>query len=109
MRYCCSWEVVQLVSPAYCLALCVNIKMPSVEEFAAAPSHEALDQCSKDQLLKIAEHYELQISSSFAKDKVKAIVRSNLAESGILPGVEKTATSSFASVSMEGLSFEQRK
>ena len=109
MRYCCSWEVVQLVSPAYCLALCVNIKMPSVEEFAAAPSHEALDQCSKDQLLKIAEHYELQISSSFAKDKVKAIVRSNLAESGVLPGAEKTATSSFASVSMEGLSFEQRK
>ena len=109
MRYCCSWEVVQLVSPAYCLALCVNIKMQSVEEFAAAPSHEALDQCSKDQLLKIAEHYELQISSSFAKDKVKAIVRSNLAESGVLPGAEKTATSSFASVSMEGLSFEQRK
>jgi len=61
--------------------------MPSVEEFAAAPSHEALDQCSKDQLLKIAEHYELQISSSFAKDKVKAIVRSNLAESGVLHSV----------------------
>ena len=78
----------QLVSPGYRLPLCVNIKMPSVEDFAAAPSHEALDQCSKDQLLKIAEHYELQISSSFAKDKVKAIVKSNLAESGVLPGAE---------------------
>lgn len=84
------------------------VKMPTVEDFAASPSYEALDQCSKDQLLKIAEHYKLQITSSFSKDKVKAILKSNLIESGFLLEKETPISSPF-SVPMEGLSFEQRK
>ncbi|XP_060777490.1 uncharacterized protein LOC132886624 isoform X1 [Neoarius graeffei] len=80
-----------------------------VKDFIASPSEEILDQCTKDQLLKLAEHYQVEVNGQFAKDKVKAIVKSNLVATGVLIEREPVSITSPLAISMEGLSFDQRK
>ncbi len=58
--------------------------MFTVEEFISSPSEELLDLCTKEQLLKIAEHYDIDVSSNMLKERQKAILRSNLIERNIL-------------------------
>ena len=43
--------------------------------FVKAPSEELLDSCTKEQLLKIVERYEIQISDKQLKDTVKSILK----------------------------------
>ena len=54
--------------------------MVTVEEFVKSPSEELLLQCTKDQLLKIAEEYNVKLESSDKKLKetVYAVVRRHL-------------------------------
>lgn len=82
--------------------------MSIVEEFIACPSKEAFEQCTKEQLLQLADYYQVEVSSSSKKEKIKGSVKSKLVEQKILVE-EKLTASSFAPVSMEGLSFAERK
>ena len=43
----------------YCVLLVRGLKMAQVEDFLEAPSKLLLEYCTKDQLLKIADHYEI--------------------------------------------------
>ncbi len=42
--------------------------MAEVAQFLKALSEECLDRCTKEQLLKIADHYEVEISEKRLKD-----------------------------------------
>lgn len=43
--------------------------MSIVEEFIACPSKEAFEQCTKEQLLQLADYYQVEVSSSSKKEK----------------------------------------
>ena len=56
--------------------------MASVEDFVRSPSEDLLEQCTKEQLLKIAEHF--QISDKRLKETIKHTLKGRLLEEGIL-------------------------
>ena len=60
--------------------------MSQLEDFFKTPSELFLEDCTKDQLLKIADHYEIVISDKRLKDTVKSILKANLQERKVLPG-----------------------
>uniref|UniRef100_A0A674APU8 SCAN box domain-containing protein n=1 Tax=Salmo trutta TaxID=8032 RepID=A0A674APU8_SALTR len=92
----------------------------NVDEFIRFPSEELLDLCTKEQLLKVAEHYKIEISDKRLKNSIRLILKANLMESGIL---DVTTGAAFAedspspryvtitapSVSPSNLLFEQQK
>ena len=41
----------------------------NIKEFVAQPSGEILDRCTKEQLVPVAEHYEMELSSQLKKSK----------------------------------------
>lgn len=49
--------------------------MAEIADFVEAPSEEFLDKCAKEQLLRIAEHYEIEISGNRLKDTVRSILQ----------------------------------
>ena len=81
--------------------------MTTIEDFAAAPSEPALDSLTKDQLLKVAEHYKIDIPDKRLKETVKSILKANLVDMGVL---EETliAEEEVAKESASQLTFEQR-
>ncbi len=91
--------------------------MAGVEKFLRAPSDEFVEQCTKEQLLKIAELYDIYVSDKRLKENVKAIVRANLYEMGVLKSqtvspVEGKAAEDVSaqdSCSNVSLIFEQQK
>ncbi|KAK5604470.1 hypothetical protein CRENBAI_016717 [Crenichthys baileyi] len=74
-----------------------------VEDFSKSPSVEFLEQCTREQLIKIAEHYKICVG-------VKTILRENLIEMGvlILPPKPDDLVSQFAHPDLS-LDFEQQK
>ena len=58
--------------------------MSDISDFVKAPSEDFLKKCTKEQLLKIAEHFEIDISDRRLKDTVKSILTANLTEMGVL-------------------------
>lgn len=54
--------------------------MAGIEDFVASPCEEFLDGCTKDQLLKVAENYDIDLSglSDKRKGDVKALVKMQL-------------------------------
>ena len=95
--------------------------MASVEDFVCAPSEALLDQCNRDQLLKIAEHFEISVGDKRLKDNVRAIIKANLYELNVLKPLQESpvvvnlagANVSQGSLAEPGpeltLSFEQQK
>ena len=87
--------------------------MASVEDFLRAPSEEWLERCSREQLVKIAEYYELDVGDKRMKENIKAIVKANLFETGVLRPKLQVAGArldvSDALLSEVGLTFEQRR
>ncbi|XP_043964972.1 uncharacterized protein LOC122826755 [Gambusia affinis] len=81
----------------------------SVEDFIKSPSVEFLEQCSREQLVKIAEHYNVCVGDKRLKENVKAILRENLIEMGIfsLPSGPEDLGSQV--VKPKFLDFEQQK
>lgn len=77
-----------------------------VEEFIESPSCELLEQCTKEQLLKLAQHYTLVVDARRAKDTIMSIVKTNLQEQGVL---KTELGKSDISTSLSGLTFEQPK
>ena len=54
--------------------------MVTLEAFIASPSEDLLLLCTKDQLLKIADHYEIKVESNDKKLKetLVAVIREGL-------------------------------
>ena len=77
-----------------------------VDEFVGAPSYEVLEQCSKEQLLKLAQHYGVAVDARRTKDTIKSILKANLQEEGVLK-TEDGKSDIFTSAS--ALTFEQQK
>jgi hypothetical protein len=92
----------------------------NVDEFIRFPSEELLDVCTKEQLLKVAEHYKIEISDKRLKNSIRLILKANLMERGILDVTTGAAsaedspspryvTITAPSVSPSSLLFEQQK
>lgn len=60
--------------------------MATIEEFISDPSDELLERFTKDQLLKLAVHYEIELTSSEKRFKasVKDTLRAVLVDDGVL-------------------------
>ena len=56
--------------------------------FVEAPSERFLDQCTKDQLVKIAEFYNFDVGDKRAKETVKANLKANLVRMKVLGKAE---------------------
>lgn len=91
--------------------------MSDIEEFIAAPSVQALDKCSRDQLLLLANHYNVVVTcDKRLKESIKAAVKEKLVETGVFsPGVQAPLVAPLAaptvavSAQAPGLTFEQQK
>ena len=77
-----------------------------VDEFVGSPSVALLDQCTKDQLLLIAEKYGIEIVDRKLKESVKGSLKAHLLEKRILQPVVGSQSSVSAGT---GFSFEQQK
>lgn len=75
------------------------------KDFIASPSDELLDQCSKEQLIIIAQHFSVEVDQRRTKETLKGIIRANLCESGVLLDTEDQAIGT----KKAGLTFEQQK
>lgn len=65
--------------------------MSAVEELVQNLSEDLLDACTKDQLIKVAEHYEIEISSQGRKDRIFGVLKEGLVQLGVLSaGVKET-------------------
>lgn len=76
-----------------------------------SPNTALLEKDTKEQLLKIVEHYGIDIPSTHKrlKGSVKAVLITNLEEiNSHMEGAEESDPSSI-SVTQQGLTFEQRK
>ncbi|XP_043968384.1 uncharacterized protein LOC122828679 isoform X1 [Gambusia affinis] len=56
----------------------------SLEDFVQAPSHEQLELCRKDDLLCLAEHFDISVKKHFSKAEIKNIVVQKLVEIKVL-------------------------
>lgn len=84
--------------------------MSLVEEFVNAPSVELLDHCTKDQLVKLAEHFEIELTDKRLKENIKLVLKKKLMEEGILSADDLVKPSVSCSVETPtGLTFEQQK
>jgi len=88
--------------------------MADVGAFITAPSEEGFGGCTKEQLLKIAAHYEIIISDKGLKDTVKRVFKDKLSEMGVLTAEQSqpdTVDLSPALLCMAtgGLTFEQQR
>ncbi len=55
-----------------------------LNDFIKQPSVEKLDNCQKDDLFVIAQHYETFVSRTLLKKDVKACLLAGLIEKGVL-------------------------
>ncbi len=84
-----------------------------VEEFIGAPSEELLNDLTKDQLLELVSHYEINLISQDKrlKDNIKTLIKTELIERRILESQSAEDTSAFVNEmsTMSHLTFEQKK
>lgn len=93
----------------------ILIVMAGIEEFVAAPCEEFLERCTRDQLLKTAEEYDLDLSGlgdKRRKENLRDMVKSKLFDEGVLAakkyGLDPSVAQQF-SVPTGNLTFEQQK
>lgn len=55
-----------------------------VEDFVQSPSEELLEQCTKEQLIKIAQNYSIEVEPKRTKENLRSIIKANLQECGVL-------------------------
>lgn len=87
------------------------IEMAEYEAFTTAPSEEALESCTKKQLLELAEHFSVVGMDRRRKDNIKAALKLKLGELGILTSGPAPAFPAVVRVlaQTQGLTFEQQK
>ncbi len=91
------------------------------------PSEDLLEACTKDQLRKVAEHFDIELPSQGRKDRLLCVIKESLVQSGVLFAAVKesdtrsvvTPQSSFTEQAMKlerpvaeagvSLTFEQQK
>lgn len=80
-----------------------------VSDFLEAPLESCLAHFNKDQLLEIAEHYEISISSSAAhlKDSLVATLSDGLVSKGVI--AKKPDPGDWFGALGSGMTFEQGK
>lgn len=79
-----------------------------VEDFISSPSEALLDSCAKDQLLKIADHYGIEIGDKRVKDStIRETLKTKLIEQSIL--FEMPATAGQVKPRVGSLTFEQQE
>ncbi|XP_039537129.1 uncharacterized protein LOC120485420 [Pimephales promelas] len=83
--------------------------MADIDEFVSSPSHELLNGCTKEQLLSIAEHYEIVIKDKRLKENVKTALKIELIKQGILDIEMEEKDVPIAPDLKSNLSFEQQK
>lgn len=90
--------------------------MAGVGGFIDAPSEKLLEQCSREQLVKIADHYDIAVGDKRLKENVKVILKENVYDMGVLIPPKKSPSSanragavSQTSLSDLSLNFEQQK
>ena len=85
--------------------------MAECEAFMAAPSEEALDKCTKEQLLKLSDHYSVAVIGRRRKDDIKIALRSKLVELGVLTSGPVPASPPTVGMSFQtrGLTLKQQK
>lgn len=82
--------------------------MAEYEAFTAAPSEEALESCTKKQLLELAEHYSVVGMDRRRKDDIKAALKLKLCELGVLTS-GRSPPVVCVPAQTQGLTFEQQK
>ena len=81
-----------------------------MEDFIGAPSEALLAGFTKDQLLRLAGHYKVEISDKGPKDSVRSILVASLVDTGILPpAVLSDGAAGTSAVSGGQLTFDQQK
>ncbi len=84
-----------------------------VEEFIGAPSDDLLNDLTKDELLELANHYEINLMSQDKrlKDNIKTLIKTKLIECRILESQSAENASAFVNETstMFRLTFEQQK
>ena len=80
-----------------------------VESFIQEPSQALLEQCTKEQLLRIAEHYEVDIPDKKLKESVKTCLRDGLFEAGVLCWQPVSSPVTSVVPNPGALTFEQQK
>ncbi|KAL7400079.1 hypothetical protein ABVT39_006267, partial [Epinephelus coioides] len=77
----------------------------------AAPSEEALERCTKEQLIKLADHYSVDVGDRKLKGEIKVALKVKLVELGIFRSVPVPLAPPAVSlpVQVQGLTFEQQK
>ncbi|KAG1932777.1 hypothetical protein F2P79_020923 [Pimephales promelas] len=86
--------------------------MAGCETFVVAPSEEALEKCTKEQLLKIAEHYSIVVAGDKRiKENIKMTVKAELIERGIITEEieDPSPIPTIKPIQVQGLTFEQQK
>lgn len=86
--------------------------MARVDAFVQSPSEELLNSCTKEQLLKLVEQYDVDIGDKRLKDDIKEVLKAALVQKEVLPGKMQTLVAdvdqSVVSTTV-ALSFEQQK
>ena len=88
---------------------CCFFVMAEVKAFVDAPSEEGLNTFNRDQLLKIAEHYNIDVGDQRLKANIKAIVKACLYDMDILIAPQSTTANQVEDSASVGLTFEQQK
>ena len=89
--------------------------MTTVEEFLKAPSEAALNLCSREDLVELAEHYKVDVGDRRKTENMRRILTERLLEVGVLksePAEQSLGPSAAAPLSPskeDYLTFEQRK
>lgn len=79
----------------------------NIEDFIKTPSYELLERCTKEQLLKLAQHYTVAVDARRTKETIKSILEANLQEEGVL--MADGGKSGVTSTSVPGLTFEWQR
>lgn len=85
-----------------------------LEDFVKAPAVDIFHKCSKDNLVALAEYYEVSVSKQANKATIKSEVLTTLVERGIFPaqvssGMEESVRLKELEVELQRLSLEQKK
>ncbi|KAL4009454.1 hypothetical protein ACER0C_003306 [Sarotherodon galilaeus] len=86
--------------------------MATVDAFVQSPSEELLNSYTEEQLLKLVEHYDVDVGDKRLKDEIKGVLKVALVKKGVLPckmqafvaEVDQSVVSTAVA-----LSFEQQK
>ena len=79
-----------------------------MEEFLGEPSEVLLDGFSREQLVHIAEHFDLDVGDKRMKENMKNIIKANLSDKGVF-GPKILAAGPMGDSADASLSFEQRR